>query len=125
MLASLNALADFRVSAEDADPRGWPLLVGTGIQVATVADLIVDTDAARVCYLECVLDPDRAHGHTRQRVLIPIGYARLDEDACQVIVDLIDVAELDRLPAFHGLPVSETMDAELHAFFTRDDARPK
>ena len=125
MLASLNSLADFRVSAEDVDPRGWPLLVGTGIPVADVDDLIVDPEAGKVCYLSCSLHPDRARISGRERVLIPIGYARLDEEEHEVIVDLIDEPDLSRLPPFRGLPVPDAMDAELHAVFTREDTQPK
>ena len=78
----LGQLDDFRVAEGDPDGRGWEVLASDGRKIGEVDELLVDTAAMKVRYLDVDLDVDDvvlSGGHDRH-VLIPIGYARLERD---------------------------------------------
>ena len=52
----LSKLHNFRISQGDPDVRGWQVLGADGRQIGTVDDLLVDTEALRVRYLDVNLD---------------------------------------------------------------------
>lgn len=54
--ARLHEMGDLRVSPEDPDPTGWAVIDRSGQRVGTVDELIVDTAAMKVRYLEIELD---------------------------------------------------------------------
>jgi hypothetical protein len=57
-LAPLRRLHNYRVSGGDPDVRGWLVLGADGRKIGEVNDLLVDTEALRVRYLDVTLDPD-------------------------------------------------------------------
>lgn len=116
----LKHLKDFKVAKEDPDVRGWPLIARDGRMIGKVHDLLVDTAAERVRYLDVELDNDllasapvvpgtaglppvvdggdgKAVSH---HVLAPIGFARLDEDHKRVYLDGMDAHDAAVLPAY-------------------------
>jgi uncharacterized protein (TIGR02271 family) len=94
--ARLSQLDDYRVSDEDPDPRGWSVVDRDGAAVGTVEDLIVDTDAMKVRYLEIVVADSAAGRGGRAR--IPANRVDLDPDQRRVVTDLTRA----ELPAFLG-----------------------
>ncbi|HYX22874.1 MAG TPA: PRC-barrel domain-containing protein [Thermoanaerobaculia bacterium] len=119
-IAPLTHLKDYKVAKEDPDVRGWPLIARDGRTVGKVHDLLVDTAALRVRYLDVELERDlvasapvvpgtaapppvvdrgdgKAAGH---HVLAPIGFARLDEDHKRVYLDGMDAHDAAVLPAY-------------------------
>lgn len=118
-IAPLMHLKDYQVVKEDPDVRGWPLIGRDGRTIGKVHDLLVDTSAERVRYLDVELDRDlvanapivpgtagpppavsddgKAVGH---HVLAPIGFARLDEDHKRVYLDGMDAHDAAVLPAY-------------------------
>lgn len=54
--ARLHEAGDLRVSPEDPDPTGWAVVDRSGQRIGTVDELIVDTAAMKVRYLEIELD---------------------------------------------------------------------
>lgn len=54
--ARLHEVGDLRVSPEDPDPTGWAVIDRSGQRIGTVDELIVDTAAMKVRYLEIELD---------------------------------------------------------------------
>lgn len=50
--ARMSELGDYRVSDEDPDPRGWSVVGRDGATIGRVEDLIVDTAAMKVRYLD-------------------------------------------------------------------------
>ncbi len=118
-LASLRELEDFDVADEDPDPRGWEVIAADGRAIGSVHDLVVDTEAMKVRYLDCDVDEEALGLEKEDRhILVPIGYARLDEPNEKVIVDAITSADVRNLPAFDGLPVTRTYEERLHGRFS-------
>lgn len=118
-LASLGELEDFDVVDEDPDPRGWEVIAADGRVIGSVHELIVDTTALKVRYLDCGVD-EEALGLDREgrHILVPVGYARLDEANENVIVDAISSADVRNLPAYGGLPVTRAYEEGLRTRFT-------
>lgn len=119
-LAMLSDLDDFEVADEDPDPRDWEVVASDGRTIGEVKDLVVDTSAMKVRYLDIDVDEEElGASELRDRhVLIPIGYARLNDDEDQVVVDAISSSDVSRLPAFEGLPLRREMEDRIHAAFT-------
>lgn len=57
-IAPLKELKDYKVAKEDPDVRGWNVIGRDGRMVGKVHDLLVDTSAMRVRYLDVELDHD-------------------------------------------------------------------
>jgi uncharacterized protein (TIGR02271 family) len=95
----LGQLDDFKVAEGDPDVRGWTVVASDGRTIGEVDELLIDTGAMKVRYLDVevenglMTEPDR-------HVLVPIGYARLDQDADRVIVDNIASTDLRTMPAY-------------------------
>ena len=118
-LASLRELEDFEVAAEDPDPRGWEVIAGDSRSIGRIHELIVDTTAMKVRYLDCKVDEETL-GLSREdrHILIPAGYARLDEPNQKVIVDAVTSTDVRNLPVYGGLPVSHVYEQDLQTRFT-------
>jgi PRC-barrel domain len=57
-LKPLGGLHNYRIVEGDSDVRGWEVVEANGNKVGKVADLIVDTSAGKVLYLDVALLPD-------------------------------------------------------------------
>jgi photosynthetic reaction center H subunit len=112
-IAPLKELKDYKVASDDPDVRGWNVLARDGRPIGEVHDLLVDTAAMRVRYLDVELDrdllasvppvPGTAHHGAlmeHRHVLVPIGTAQLDEDHDQVRIESLDSGDVAVLPAY-------------------------
>ncbi len=96
----LDELDDFKVADGDVDPRGWTVYSQDGQKLGEVKDLLVDTTAMKVRYLDVELDRDVAGGSRDNRhVLFPVGTARLDDKDDRVFVDA-GATSVAGLPAY-------------------------
>ena len=100
-LQRLKELDDFEVADGDPDVRGWDVRTSDGRTVGKVEELLVDTGALRVRYLEVKLDRKELNLKEDRHALVPIGTARLDDDNDDVIVressaDLLGAPQYDR-----------------------------
>ena len=86
--------------------RGWDVRDSTGRSIGYVYDLLVDTAAMRVRYLDVLLDAEFAGSDADQRVLIPIESVGLDGRSDDVLLRGIDAAEVRALVpyAHRGVP---------------------
>lgn len=100
-LALLGDLPDYRVCADDTDPRGWVVIDSNGVTLGIATDLIIDLQGLIARYMVCSLE----HGDARA-VLIPTGFVRLEEESSSVNLDFITDDDAQKLPAFTGLPLS-------------------
>jgi uncharacterized protein YrrD len=66
----MNQLSGYKVADGEPDIRGWDVMASDGRRLGRVDDLLVDTQANKVRYVDVEGGPQ---GH----VTIPIGYARL------------------------------------------------
>lgn len=55
-VAALRNLRGYKVAEGDPDVRGWEVTGGDGLRIGTVNDLLVDTVAGKVRYLDIELD---------------------------------------------------------------------
>src|SRR3954468_11659612 len=77
--------ADFEVAKDEPDVRGWTVVDRAGEECGEVDDLIVDTSAMKVRYLE--VDPEDADDAGDERGLyLPIDSVDLDRDSKRVIL---------------------------------------
>ncbi|HEX2078968.1 MAG TPA: PRC-barrel domain-containing protein [Longimicrobium sp.] len=115
----LGQLDDFRVAEGDPDVRGWEVRASDGRKIGEVDELLVDTSAMKVRYLDVDLDADDvvlSGGHDRH-VLIPIGYARLERDRDCVTVDGLASSDVARLPAYGQGPLTRDFEASVRESF--------
>ena len=112
-LQALGTTSEYRVSADDCDPRDWPVFDANNVEIGTVADLIIDVDALLARYIECTI----TRGNSR-RVLIPTGFVRLDKDRSVVHLDVVTAADVEQLPTFTSLPLAARDSAEMEKVLT-------
>ena len=103
--ARMSELGDYRVSDEDPDPRGWSVVGRDGATIGRVNDLIVDTAAMKVRYLDIAVTDAAATGSSRAR--IPASRVDLEPAQRTVVTDL-SRAELS---AFLGSEPDAASDA--------------
>ncbi|HEX2190893.1 MAG TPA: PRC-barrel domain-containing protein [Longimicrobiaceae bacterium] len=114
----LDQLDDFKVADGDPDVRGWDVVASDGRKIGEVDQLLVDTAAMKVRYLDVDLDDDLVAGDASDRhVLIPIGYARLDENDDRVMVDQLASADVAGLPEYTHGPITRDFESTVRSRF--------
>jgi uncharacterized protein (TIGR02271 family) len=115
----LNRLHGYAVADDDPDIRGWEVISADRIRIGEVDQLLVDTEAMKVRYLDVDLD-ERMVAAGDRHALIPVGYARLEEDRSRVFVDNLVSTQVATLPAYAHGRVARDMDTD----FTRRFGAP-
>ncbi|MBW3572014.1 MAG: DUF2382 domain-containing protein [Gemmatimonadetes bacterium] len=115
----LNQLDGYTVADGEPDVRGWEVISSDNRRVGKVDQLLVDTGAMKVRYLDVDVDDALVAGGDRH-VLIPIGYARLEEGRSRVLVDSLAATDVAALPAYAHGPVARDTDDD----FTRRFGAP-
>ena len=120
----LSELDDYKVADGYPDINGWDVKTTDGTKVGEVKDLVVDTQAMRVRYLDVELDRSLrqvARDATTpgdqsddRHVLLPIGDLRLDDDHDDVLVDNLTAAQIGALPR-HGGMITSDYESRLRA----------
>lgn len=116
----LDQLDDFKVADGDPDVRGWEVVGSDGRKIGEVDQLLVDTAAMKVRYLDVDVDNDLVAGATDasdRHVLIPIGYARLDEGSDRVIVDQLASSDVVGLPEYTHGPITRDFESSVRSRF--------
>lgn len=112
-IAPLSDLDDFQVADGSPDVRGWDVVGADGRKVGTVNDLIADTGAMRVRYLDVKLDRSASGADGDRDVLVPIGTARLDDDRDCVMLDSATASRISSLPAYTRGQVTREHESRL------------
>ena len=105
-VVSLNDLSGYKVADGEPDIRGWDVVASDGRRLGRVDDLLVDTQANKVRYVDVEGGPQ---GH----VTIPIGYARLERDSKQVLVDRLSDDQYSALPAYNRQPITRDYEEQV------------
>lgn len=95
--------SDFSVASGDPDVRGWDLIASDGREIGEVHNLLVDTAAMKVRYLDVKVDRDLIGDDDTGRdrhILVPIGYARLERDDDRVFLDAVASSDVRDIPAY-------------------------
>ncbi len=85
----LRATADFYLAHEDTDPRGYEVFGGDGKPAGTVTDVWIDRSEYIMRYLEVERLPALGGG----TVLVPSGYAKMNNKERKVLVNSILAAQ--------------------------------
>ncbi|MEO7361659.1 MAG: PRC-barrel domain-containing protein [Gemmatimonadaceae bacterium] len=119
-LSRLNDLDDFKVADGHPDIRGWDVKTTDGQKVGKVGDLVVDTGAMRVRYLDVEVEEavaERAtkgmHGKDHRHTLLPIGKVQLDEDNNDVLIDGFTLEQVAGMPRYDGRNVTRDYERSL------------
>ena len=107
-LVPLGEARGFRVAAGMPDVRGWDVVGADGAVLGRVVDLLVDTAAGRVRYVEVETVQPSDGG---RRIHVPVGLARLDEARDAVLVPTVTTAVASSLITHEGGVI--TRDYEL------------
>ncbi|MGH7448435.1 MAG: PRC-barrel domain-containing protein [Longimicrobiales bacterium] len=99
-LRRLSELDEYDVTGDDPDPRGWELVDAAGETLGTVDDLVVDPQAMKARYLEVDLKHDIIGDEKADHILVPVGYARLQEDSRRVRVDALHTTDVRAVPRY-------------------------
>jgi photosynthetic reaction center H subunit len=113
-LARISELSDFEVADHHPDVRGWDVVASDGQKIGDVKDLVADTAAMKVRYLDVELDKDYRRTDEESRVLVPIEHAHLIEDDDVVRLDAMGSQQARDIPTHRG-----TFDREYEARVTR------
>ena len=119
-LYRLHELKDYKVASDDPDVRGWEILDRDNERFGTVKELIVDPEKKKVRYLDVEPSSDLS-GAGNERLLIPIGVAKLDNDHKIVIVNGVDKDALTSFPLYSGDVVPRKYEIEVVERFNRPE----
>ncbi|MBW3569947.1 MAG: PRC-barrel domain-containing protein, partial [Gemmatimonadetes bacterium] len=114
----LGQLDDFKVAEGEPDVRGWEVLASDGRKIGEVDELLVDTAAMKVRYLDVDVDEAMTAGGPDRHVLIPIGYARLQEDRDCVTVDALASSDLRAVPSYDQGPLTRDFETSVRESFS-------
>jgi hypothetical protein len=114
----LGQLDDYRVAEGEPDVRGWEVLASDGRKIGEVDELLVDTAAMKVRYLDVDVEDGMVAGGHDRHVLIPIGYARLDEERDCVRLDAMASSELGGVPAYDQGPLTRDFESSVRESFS-------
>lgn len=103
---------DYKVAEGDEDVRGWDIMDSTGNKIGEVDELIVDTDAMKVRYLEVDVDSSIVDTNDHH-VLVPIGSATIDRSSKNVMVSNLNSSSLANYPAYRGETITRDYEHQL------------
>lgn len=89
----MRTLEDFHVDPHDPDPRGMPVIGADGNVAGTVADLWVDRVEPMIVHFEVQLE-----GEGARKVLLPIGFSRVQRGKGQIKVHAIHSHQFKDVP---------------------------
>jgi photosynthetic reaction center H subunit len=101
-LGRLGEMSDYKVADYHEDVRGWDVVTSDERKIGEVKDLVADTVAMKVRYLDVELERDFRRSDDEGRVLVPIEYARILKDPKSVRVDSIGSARARDIPTHRG-----------------------
>lgn len=116
----LDEMDDFKVADGEPDVRGWDVVGSDGRKIGEVDQLLIDRTAMKVRYLDVDMDDDLIEVDEDRHVLIPIGYARLDRDDDNVLIDSMASKQLVALPAYRREALTREYETDLRSRFDTD-----
>lgn len=114
-LVHAKDLDNFKVPEGQPDPRGWSVKTADGTTLGKVEDLLFDTSVERIRYIEVRTDGDIKKQGGRDYFLLPIGTARLDDDADDVVVNM-SASELTGVPVYDREKMSREYESSLRDY---------
>ena len=122
-LARLDELDDYEVADGEPDIRGWEVKLADGTEIGEVEDLIVDPTSLQVRYMDIEVDGKILGLKDDDRVIVPIGAARLDDDDDTVFLDRLPSSGLRGAPRFGTAVLTAENEMALIIYFFGDKSR--
>lgn len=113
----LDELDSMKVADDDPDVRGWDVISADGRKFGKVEELLVDTTAMKVRYLDVEVEKDLRASDRDRRILIPVGHARLHESEDHVHVSGLRTEQVRSIPAYTGR-LDREYEESLRSHFT-------
>ena len=101
-LGRLGEMSDYEVADYHEDVRGWDVVASDDRKIGEVKDLVADTSAMKVRYLDVELGRDFRRADDEGRVLVPIEHARILKDPKSVRVDSVGSGQARDIPTHRG-----------------------
>lgn len=96
-----------------ADTSDRDVKMGTGYNAAGINDQDDDLSG------EFNAEKGQAQG-SRKRLLIPIGYAKIDEEGDKVLINKVDMENIQNSPEYLGGPISREYETKLRRYLDKD-----
>jgi uncharacterized protein (TIGR02271 family) len=109
----LDELDDYKVASGDPDVRGWEVYASDGRKIGEVDNLLIDTGAMKVRYLDVDLDEELIGSKDDRHILIPIGYAQLNEDDDRIRVDALNSNDIAAMPEYRHESITREYETDL------------
>jgi photosynthetic reaction center H subunit len=101
-LGRLGEMSDYEVADYHEDVRGWDVVASDDRKIGEVKDLVADTTAMKVRYLDVELESDFRRADDEGRVLVPIEHARILKDPKSVRIDSLGSGQAREIPTHRG-----------------------
>lgn len=115
-IAPLDELNEFKVADGEPDVRGWDVLASDHKRIGKVHELLVDTGAMQVRYLDVDLD-DEYRGDRDRHILVPIGCARLDDEDDRVFIGGLQSTAVATAPPYEHRGVTRDLELSVRGCF--------
>ena len=121
-LGRLSQMDDYKVADGYPDIRGWEVKTADGRTIGKVDDLIADTGAMRVRYVDVELDRTVSQlardaatpGDQERHTLLPIGNVRLDDAHDDVLVDGYTLEQVAGMPRYSGASITPEYERSIN-----------
>ena len=110
--------SNFEITKGDPDIRGWDVRYRNGERIGSVEELVLDTKAKKVRYMIVDLDENELRLEHR-KVLIPIGFAELDNGNDDVLIPNVSVDQLCSLPDYNRNSLTHEVERKISSVFGR------
>ena len=104
---------EYEVADKHLDVRGWNVLGNRGENIGRINELIVDTEAMKVRYLDVNVDNSITNEKESRHVLIPIGVATIDQKDDKVVIPTLDRSMVMKCPSYTGQAVTRDYEHTL------------
>src|SRR6478609_4962498 len=110
--------SNFEIVKGEPDIRGWDVRYKNGEKIGSVEELILDTKAKKVRYMTVDLDENELRLENR-KIVIPIGFAELDEQNDDVLIPNVSVDQLCRLTDYKRNSLTPEIERSIASIFGR------
>jgi photosynthetic reaction center H subunit len=121
-LYRLSELDDYEVADEDPDVRGWEVYSSDEKVFGKVEDLIVDTNAMKVRYLDIRVKDDIT-GVDDHHMLLPIGLASIDEKKDVIRAGNVETVTILKYPKYEGGKITRDYEDNLRKSYNPEFER--
>jgi len=110
--------SDFEIVKDEPDIRGWDVRYKNGEKIGSVEELILDAKAKKIRYMIVDLDENELRLEHR-KILVPIGFAELDNGNDDVLIPNVSVDQLCSLPDYKRNSLTPELERTVASVFGR------